>query len=116
MVNVAKILVLIVAGKLGKWLWIMQLTICLDQTVGKVVNSFKRHGFWEDTILIFSSDNGGNINKGASNYPLKGHKGSLNEGSIRSIGFVHSNIMKGNHWQLKKMSAKKCLRSHILSE
>ena len=31
----------------------------MDETVGKIVESFKRHDFWDNTILIFSSDNGG---------------------------------------------------------
>ena len=29
----------------------------LDDTVGKVVELYKRHGYWENTILVFSSDN-----------------------------------------------------------
>ena len=31
----------------------------MDESVGKIVESYKRHGFWDNTILIFSSDNGG---------------------------------------------------------
>ena len=31
----------------------------MDETVGKIIESFKRHDFWDNTILIFSSDNGG---------------------------------------------------------
>ena len=46
----------------------------LDETVGKVVELYKRHGYWENTILIFSSDNGANTNKGGSNGGLSGHK------------------------------------------
>ena len=47
----------------------------LDATVGKVVEIFKRYGFWENTILIFTSDNGANLNKGGFNGRLSGHKG-----------------------------------------
>lgn len=31
----------------------------MDESVGKIVESYRRHGFWDNTILIFSSDNGG---------------------------------------------------------
>ena len=31
----------------------------MDETVGRIIESFKRHDFWDNTILIFSSDNGG---------------------------------------------------------
>ena len=31
----------------------------MDESVGKIIESYKRHGFWDNTILIFSSDNGG---------------------------------------------------------
>ena len=51
----------------------------LDDTVGKVVEVYKRHGYWENTILIFSSDNGANTNKGGSNGGLSGHKARASE-------------------------------------
>lgn len=65
----------------------------MDKSIGEVVKSYKKFGFWENTVLIFSSDNGGNMKAGASNWPLRGAKGTLYEGGIRSIGFVHSPLL-----------------------
>ena len=65
----------------------------MDTAIYKVVKAYKKFKFWEDTILIFSSDNGGNLKGGASNWPLRGAKGSLFEGGVRTIGFVHSPLL-----------------------
>ena len=46
----------------------------LDHAIGQIILKLKKRGFWENTILIFSNDNGGG--KYSSNYPLKGHKGN----------------------------------------
>lgn len=51
----------------------------LDQNVGKVVNKLKALNLLENTLIVFYSDNGGLW----GNPPLKGKKGTLNEGGIR---------------------------------
>lgn len=68
----------------------------MDKAIYQVVKSYKQFEFWENTVLIFSSDNGGNVKAGASNWPLRGQKGSLYDGGIRSIGFVHSPLLPVN--------------------
>ncbi len=54
----------------------------MDENVGRVMDCLKELNLEENTILIFTSDNGG---KGSvtSNYPLKGMKHNLDEGGIR---------------------------------
>ncbi|MCG9972550.1 sulfatase-like hydrolase/transferase [Christiangramia crocea] len=56
----------------------------VDDGIGLVLNKLEEKGISENTIVIFMSDNGGPEHKNASeNDPLKGGKGSLNEGGVR---------------------------------
>ncbi|MGI9177680.1 MAG: sulfatase [Pirellulales bacterium] len=52
----------------------------VDRNIGRIVASLARLGLTDDTVVIFTSDNGG-----TSQYtpPLKGGKGELSEGGIR---------------------------------
>ena len=54
----------------------------MDENVGRLMDTLKVLGLDEETVLIFTSDNGG---KGSvtSNLPLKGMKHNLDEGGIR---------------------------------
>lgn len=62
----------------------------LDDSVGRVLDHLKQSGMEQNTLVIFTSDNGGYIGteKGqtvpvTSNAPLRSGKGSLYEGGIR---------------------------------
>ena len=65
----------------------------MDAAIGQVVDIYKKYDFWKDTVLVFSSDNGGKTSNGASNYPLRGNKNDFTEGGIKTIGFVHSSLL-----------------------
>ena len=52
----------------------------MDDAIGDVVQAYKDAGLWENTIVIFSSDNGGKPKDGGSNFPLRGGKGNHFEG------------------------------------
>lgn len=56
----------------------------LDDGVGRVVSKLQKHGLFENTLLFFLTDNGGSRAMSADNSPLRGFKGSLYEGGIRT--------------------------------
>jgi len=54
-----------------------------DDAIGKVVAALKETPAAENTLIVFSSDNGGANYHGASNGKLKGQKQDMDEGGIR---------------------------------
>ncbi|MEM6800682.1 MAG: sulfatase [Bacteroidota bacterium] len=60
------------------------MTLALDRACGKVMAKLEELGLDENTIIIFTNDNGGPTDKNASsNYPLSGTKSNHLEGGIR---------------------------------
>ena len=64
----------------------------LDENVGRVLDHLRSRGLADNTLVVFTSDNGGYIGVDrksgftapcTSNYPLRSGKGSLYEGGIR---------------------------------
>ena len=60
----------------------------LDAAVGRVVRTLRRAAMWDNTILVFLSDNGGGVHRSGSNWPLRGSKHSLFEGGTRVPAFI----------------------------
>jgi len=58
----------------------------IDWSVGKILNTLKEYGIDENTIVIFTSDNG--PSRGGSALPLRGKKGSTFEGGMREPTIV----------------------------
>lgn len=55
----------------------------MDNGIGQVVRALKQSGQYENTLIVFTSDNGGQRDVGASVGPLRGTKGQMYEGGIR---------------------------------
>jgi arylsulfatase A-like enzyme len=51
----------------------------MDAGVGRVVEALRAANQWGDTLLLFSTDNGGAVSMAGSNHPLRGTKGTLFE-------------------------------------
>jgi len=55
----------------------------VDWSMAALLAELKRLGLDKDTLVIFTSDNGSRARDGASNDPLRGHKGTTWEGGQR---------------------------------
>lgn len=66
------------AGSLQKY---SELVIAMDAAIGNVLSDVDRLGLRENTIVVFTSDNGGE--RFSDNWPLRGEKTDLLEGGIR---------------------------------
>ena len=55
----------------------------IDWSTGQILDTLGRLGIEQNTLVIFTSDNGSNGRNGGSNVPLAGRKGSTMEGGMR---------------------------------
>lgn len=55
----------------------------LDDGIGRVIQALKDNGQYENTLILFASDNGGQLQVGANNGNLRGGKQHMYEGGIR---------------------------------
>ena len=55
----------------------------MDAGIGRVLDTLEETGQLSNTLVIYTSDNGGDMKVGAHNGPLRGQKGDMYEGGIR---------------------------------
>ncbi len=55
----------------------------MDHSIGRIVDALKANGQYRDTLLIFTSDNGGQLDVGGQCGPLRGGKQDMYEGGLR---------------------------------
>jgi arylsulfatase A-like enzyme len=60
----------------------------VDEQIGRIVAALEKRGLLENNIIVFSSDNGGPLQLGATNGRLRGGKGSLYQGGVLAAAFV----------------------------
>ena len=61
-----------------------------EDLIGDVISYFEEAGLWEDTVLLYASDNGGPQSTYHSNGHLRGYKSTLWEGGVRTPSFIYS--------------------------
>ncbi len=59
----------------------------VDEAIGQIVDSLEKAGLRENTLIIFSSDNGGP--PPGTNTPLRDFKGTISEGGVRGCAFAN---------------------------
>eukprot|EP00463_Aulacantha_scolymantha_P003550 TRINITY_DN4420_c0_g1_i1.p1 TRINITY_DN4420_c0_g1~~TRINITY_DN4420_c0_g1_i1.p1 ORF type:complete len:201 (+),score=18.93 TRINITY_DN4420_c0_g1_i1:271-873(+) len=65
----------------------------VDETVKNVSDALKEKGMWENTLLVWTTDNGSPVRVGGSNAPLRGGKGSNWEGGIHVPAFITGGVV-----------------------
>ncbi len=60
----------------------------LDAGIGRVIDALRRTEQYSNTVIVFTSDNGGQLEVGANNGPLRDGKGSMYEGGLRIPGCI----------------------------
>ena len=58
----------------------------IDESVGRIMEALRASGQHDNTLVVFSSDNGSGMKEG--NKPLRGKKGEIFEGGVRVPAFV----------------------------
>ncbi len=76
----------------------------MDDGIGKVIKALKDSDQYENTIIVFTSDNGGHIPSKANNGPLRDGKQSMYEGGLKVPtciswpGQIEAGSISKNNW------------------
>ncbi len=60
----------------------------MDEGIGRVISALRQSRQYENTIIVFTSDNGGQVSVAANNGPLRDGKQSMYEGGLRIPGCI----------------------------
>ena len=67
---------------------LLGMVTAMDDAVGNITAVLKKKGMFENTLMVFLSDNGAPVANSGSNWPLRGSKHTLFEGGTRVPAFV----------------------------
>ena len=71
------------------------MVLAIDEGVGQVMHALDGAGVASNTIIIFSTDNGGAPSVGGFNYPFRGQKATAYEGGIHCPGAIQMPVALG---------------------
>ena len=64
------------------------LLVATDEGIANITNLLEEKDMLKDTIIIFTTDNGGQTRQGSSNWPLRGGKNTVFEGGVHGPAYV----------------------------
>lgn len=78
----------------------------MDDGIGRVLTTLDQHHLADNTLVIFTSDNGGILGKGANNGPWRSEKTHMYEGGLRVPGAARwpGRIKAGSHTERTTLS------------
>ena len=69
-----------------------------DEGIGNITSLLQEKNLLDNTVIIFTTDNGGQTKKGSSNWPLRGNKNTVFEGGVHGTAYVWgANLPKLNY-------------------
>eukprot|EP01060_Flectonema_neradi_P009096 TRINITY_DN16506_c0_g1_i1.p1 TRINITY_DN16506_c0_g1~~TRINITY_DN16506_c0_g1_i1.p1 ORF type:complete len:511 (+),score=114.92 TRINITY_DN16506_c0_g1_i1:174-1535(+) len=73
---------------------IMQAMVsCVAEATMNITKALKAKGMWDETLMFWSSDNGGPQYESANNYPYRGGKWTDFEGGVRAPAFATGGLL-----------------------
>ena len=69
------------------------MTSIVDESVKNVTNALKELGIWENTLFIWTNDNGSPVSVAGSNYPFRGSKGNNFEGGVHVPALLSGGVL-----------------------
>lgn len=60
----------------------------VDEGIKNITDLLIARGLYDDTLIIFTTDNGGETQSGGNNWPLRGNKLTVWEGGVRGNAFI----------------------------
>jgi len=67
--------------------------MCVDEATANLTAALKSKRMWDNTLLLWTSDNGGVLVEQGNNSPLRGGKATLFEGGLRVLSFVSGGLL-----------------------
>ncbi len=76
-----------------------QLLRVSDDVIGSVIDKLHQTEEWKKTLIILTTDNGGDLHNTGCNYPLRGSKGTVFEGNPKKqYGTTRDSLFSSLNW------------------